>query len=90
MPELILFFALVTTILWLIIGWRAMRAHESIAVSVAKYIASQEINLSEHFRAESGLQGRLFKQFIAEDPTRGAMSPKDRHEAFRKWAEGKD
>lgn len=27
-------FAVVTTILWLVIGWRAMRAHERIATSL--------------------------------------------------------
>ncbi|MGI9244982.1 MAG: hypothetical protein ACR2RV_29535 [Verrucomicrobiales bacterium] len=90
MQELIIFFAFATTILWLIIGWRAMRAHESIAFSIAKHVDSQEINLSERFRAESGHQSRLFKQFIAEDPSRADQSPKDRHEAFRKWSEGKD
>lgn len=28
-------FGLITTILWLIIGWRAMRAHEALAESTA-------------------------------------------------------
>lgn len=28
-------FGLITTILWLVIGWRAMRAHESLAESTA-------------------------------------------------------
>lgn len=27
-------FAIATTILWLVIGWRAMRAHERIATSL--------------------------------------------------------
>jgi hypothetical protein len=90
MSELVILFALITTILWLIIGWRAMRAHESIAYSIVKYVTSQEVDLSEHFRAESGQHSRLYRQFIAEDPSRADLLPKDRHEAFRKWSEDQD
>ena len=32
-PFLIGAFGLVTTIIWLVIGWRAMKAHESLAES---------------------------------------------------------
>lgn len=34
-PIIIGFFGLVMSILWLVIGWRAMKAHESLADSVA-------------------------------------------------------
>lgn len=90
MPEIIIFFAFITTVLWLIIGWRAMRAHESIATSVAKYVDSREDNLSAQFRSEAGQQIRLFREFVAEDPSRTNLSPKDRHEAFRQWSEARD
>ena len=90
MPELLIIFAIATTILWLVIGWRAMRAHESIAYSVARYAAANEVNFSEQFRSDSGMHNRLYKQFVAEDPSRADLSPKDRHEAFRKWSESEE
>lgn len=90
MSELFIFFAFLTTVLWLIIGWRAMRAHESIATSVAKYVESGERNFSAQFRSEGGQQIRLFREFVAEDPSRADLSPKDRHEAFRQWSEARD
>jgi hypothetical protein len=90
MQALLILFAIATTILWLVIGWRAMLAHESISYSVARYVAANEVNLSDQFRSESGLHNRLYKQFLTEEPSRADMSPKDRHEAFRKWSESQE
>ena len=62
MPEIIIFFAFITTLLWLIIGWRAMRAHERIATSVANYVDSREHDLSAQFRSEAGQPIRRFRE----------------------------
>ena len=92
MPEIIIFFAFITTVLWLIIGWRAMRAHERIATSVANYVDSREHDLSAQFRSEAGQPIRRFREFVAEEPSRADLSPKDRHDAFRQcqWSDARD
>jgi hypothetical protein len=38
MTELIILVGVVTTILWLVIGWRAMLAHEKIADAIALHL----------------------------------------------------
>jgi hypothetical protein len=38
---LVVLWGLFVTILWLVIGWRAMRAHEKIADAVQEYIRRQ-------------------------------------------------
>ena len=47
MPELaILAFGIFIKVLWLVIGWRAMRAHEKLADSV-EWLAQQSNNKQE-------------------------------------------
>lgn len=90
MPELILLFTLVVTILWLIIGWRAMRAHENISYTLMRFVASQETDKSEEIRKEAAATTRLYKKFISEVPENLDLNPKARHEAFRKWLAERD
>ena len=90
MTEFVILWAIATTILWLVIGWRAMRAHEDISHTLRRYVASQEVDKSAEIRAEMGKFNRDYKKFINEDPGRADLTPKERHEAFRKWNEERD
>jgi hypothetical protein len=87
MPEIILLITLVVTILWLVIGWRAMRAHESIAHAVTRHVAAHEVDRSAELRSGRVSNTGLYKQFIDEDLSRAELPARDRHEAFRKWCE---
>ena len=51
-------FGLITTILWLVIGWRAMRAHEALAESTAllrREVAKLGSGLTENAQKSGGL-----------------------------------
>lgn len=51
-------FGLITTIVWLVIGWRAMKAHEALAESVAlirRDVARLGDNLTPDDRKRAGL-----------------------------------
>ena len=85
MPEFLIIFSIIVTILWLIIGWRAMRAHENISYTLKRYVASQETDKSAEFRKESATANRLYKKFISEQPENLDLTPKERHDAFREW-----
>lgn len=88
-PALITLFAFVTAVLWLVIGWRAMRAHERIAEALAALALADGGGESplEQRREDSAARKRLYKTFLAEDPARGNLPPKARHDAFRRWLE---
>jgi len=38
----------ITTILWLVIGWRAMRAHERIAAATSEWVKSQRSSQNQY------------------------------------------
>ena len=51
------FFGLVTTVLWLVIGWRAMKAHEALSESVGllqRDVGRLRADLSEDEKRKSG------------------------------------
>lgn len=51
-------FGLITTIFWLVIGWRAMKAHEDIAESVSllrREVSKFRDNLASEEKERNGL-----------------------------------
>ena len=86
---LVAVFSFVVTIVWLVIGWRAMIAHETLAKAVSRYVAREEVDRSDEARAEKVTNTKLYKQFIKESPSRADMPARERLEAFRIWCEKK-
>ncbi|MEZ5303702.1 MAG: hypothetical protein R3F11_24120 [Verrucomicrobiales bacterium] len=106
------------TVLWIIIGWRAMRAHERLAESIRKLVegspekstqpperpptpspAPREDEwesrvpspppMSDSAQALRSTQ-RRYQEFLAAEPESASLPPKERHERFRAWNEGRD
>ena len=83
--ELILLFTLVITVFWLVIGWRAMRAHENLADQARRAndrlaqldVSDQQTPLRE--------QNRLYREFARNHPEVEGLTSKERHERFREW-----
>lgn len=67
------------TILWLVIGWRAMRAHERIADALAGERPKASLGRHDAQREE-----RRFKEFIESEPLARHL---DREEQLRRFAE---
>jgi hypothetical protein len=85
MAELTLTFGILITIIWLVIGWRAMRAHERIADQLARYVGIASATDLPNLRRENAVQHKHYIQFILQHPEVEKMSPKEQHERFREW-----
>ena len=85
MGELLITFGILTTLFWMVIGWRAMRAHENIANQLTRYIDVVTAPEVSSLRKENASQHRQYKQFLAQNPEVESLTSKDRHERFREW-----
>ncbi len=78
-------FGLLITLLWLVIAWRAMRAHEKLARAVREYVDHATGPETNAFQRENALQHKLYRKFQLEDPEAAQLPPKERHARFRTW-----
>lgn len=85
MAGFIIAFGILTTIIWIIIGWRAMRAHERIADSVLRHVDALSRGDQHNLRRENATQHKHYKQFILQNPDAEKLPSKERHEQFRDW-----
>ena len=73
------------SILWLVIGWRAMKAHEKLAVQAERANDRLEEQDSGNVRELMKSQSRLYRMFVRKHPEVEMLSSKERHERFREW-----
>ncbi len=85
MTELAITFGILTTLFWMVIGWRAMRAHERIAKQMARYIDLVTAGDLANLRKENAAQHKQYKQFLSQNPELESLPSKERHERFREW-----
>jgi hypothetical protein len=85
MGELFIAFGILTAIIWIVIGWRAMRAHEKIADCVSKHVDALSRDDSHNLRRENATQHKHYKQYILQNPDAEKLPSKERHEQFRDW-----
>jgi hypothetical protein len=85
MAELAITFGILTTLFWMIIGWRAMKAHERIAKQMARYIDLVTAGDLANLRKENAAQHKQYKQFFSQNPGVDSLPSKERHERFREW-----
>ncbi len=78
-------FGVLTTLLWLVIGWRAMRAHERIADALSAEPARRPPRDSS--RSQRKDDAPSFRQFLDEDPLAKHL---DHTEQLRRYAEWKN
>lgn len=90
MGELLFAFGILTAIIWIVIGWRAMRAHERIADSVTRHLHASNRDDPHHLRKENAAQHKHYKQFIQQHPDAERLPSKERHEQFRDWLRSKE
>jgi len=85
MAEFLIAFGILTAIIWLDIGWRAMRAHESIAKNLTRYVDAISAVDPHNLRRDNALRHKHYKQFILSNPDAEKLPAKERHEHFRDW-----
>ena len=93
--------SLIIFILWIVIGWRAMKAHEKIADKLEQITVAQKNTAlpaasppptpapqpapQENFRKLDVEQNKLYRHFLNDVPEAAGSLPKVRHELFREW-----
>jgi len=85
MDLIVIAFGLLVTIVWIVIGWRAMKAHEALATEAKRYndkIHSQYLNEATRDLID---QKQLYAKFLRDNPDADDLSPKERHLEFRAW-----
>lgn len=88
--ELFITFGLLSAIIWIVIGWRAMRAHEKIADTLALHVNALLRGDPHNLRRENATQHKHYKQFIQQNPDAEKLPSKERHEQFRDWLRSRE
>ena len=83
------FLFLLLGLLLLYIAWRAMRAHESLADSMKRYVDAELASEVRSFSVERVENKRHYKDFLREQPRVADLPAKERHEQFRAWMAGR-
>lgn len=89
MGEIYIAFGILIGLIWIVIGWRAMRAHEKLADSVTLHVNSHSRGDPYNLRRENATQHKHYKQFIQQTPDAEKLPSKERHEVFRDWLRSK-
>ena len=85
MVELAFIFGFPVTVIWIVIGWRAMRAHERIAHELARCADNNSPGDLQNLRRQNAAQHKDYNQFIIQHPEVEKMPSKERHDRFREW-----
>lgn len=84
-PEFVLFCGALITIFWMVVGWRAMKAHEKLADQAER--ANVRLSQLDEVDVRGPLrdQSRRYRDFVKQNPEVENLTSKDRHERFREW-----
>ncbi|MBK1832973.1 hypothetical protein [Roseibacillus ishigakijimensis] len=85
MDLLVVGFGVVVTIFWMVVAWRAMRAHEKIAGQLKRFNDSSEQEAVNRHQKQLAGKHRLYRKFQAENPEVDALDAKERHARFNDW-----
>ncbi len=86
MDVLIIAFGVIVAILWLIIGWRGMKAHEMLARQAERANDSLESPEVGSLNDDMRIQSRLYNEFVRSHPGVESLTSKERHDSYREWS----
>ncbi len=75
---------IITTLFWMLVAWRAMRAHERIAEALSPELGRQRRASSDAIQKERRREEASFREFLEADPLAKHM---ESHEQMRRFAE---
>jgi hypothetical protein len=76
---------IVTTLFWMLVAWRAMRAHERIAEALSADLGRQRRISSEAIQKETRKEEASFREFLAADPLAKHMESTEQMRRFTEW-----
>lgn len=87
--QLFAFVSIVTgclvTVFWMVVGWRAMRAHEKIAASMSEDVEQKANLIRSSLRSERSGDERSFRDFLAADPVVRHLDSTEQMRRFAEW-----
>jgi len=77
--------SILSSLFFMWVCWRAMKAHEKLAKQVERAIDSWEISEVRNLKEEARSQSRHYKKFVRSHPEVENLTSKERHDRFREW-----
>ncbi len=80
----------VVTIFWMVVGWRAMRAHERMADALTAEAASRGSSRGARgtSRREGAREEKSFREFLQADPLARHLDSQEQMRRFHAWKAG--
>ncbi len=78
------------TVFWMVVGWRAMRAHERMADALSAEAVSRGSSHAARgvSRRESSREERSFRDFLQADPLARHLDSHEQMRRFQTWKAG--
>ncbi|HEY9248736.1 MAG TPA: hypothetical protein VIO38_06375 [Rariglobus sp.] len=73
------------TIFWMVVGWRAMRAHEKIAAALSEEVEQKSHWLRSALKQDRNKDEKTFRDFLDADPVARQLDPTEQVRRFAEW-----
>jgi hypothetical protein len=73
------------TVFWMVVGWRAMRAHEKIAASLSEDVEQKSHLLRSASRRDQAKPDKTFRDFLDADPLATHLDSTEQMRRFVEW-----
>ena len=73
------------TIFWMVVGWRAMRAHEKIAASLSEDLEQKSNLLRSTLKKDRNKDEKTFRDFLEADPVAKHLDSTEQMRRFVEW-----
>jgi formiminotetrahydrofolate cyclodeaminase len=73
------------TIFWMVVGWRAMRAHEKIAASLSEDLEQKSQLLRSTLKKDRHKDEKTFRDFLDADPIAKHLDSTEQMRRFVEW-----
>ena len=73
------------TIFWMVIGWRAMRAHEKISEYLSEDLEQKSLLLRTNRRRDRNNESKSFRDFLEADTIAKNLDTTEQMRRFTEW-----
>jgi hypothetical protein len=73
------------TIFWMVVGWRAMRAHEKISEYLSEDLEQKSRLLRVAQKKDRTSEGKSFRDFLEADPIAKHLDSTEQMRRFTEW-----
>ena len=73
------------TIFWMVVGWRAMRAHEKISDYLSEDLEQKSLLLRATKKTDRNGEGKSFRDFLEANPIAKHLDATEQMRRFTEW-----